>query len=132
VTRIHFLVIGAISTSVALTAAQTQPAPILEVDHVFILTAPTAKEERAAVEAAGFAIGSHVAKHAGAGTASVGVLFANAYLELLWLDPTVSVDPDQMKDVDLMRRRAAGARAASARSASRSCSSSTRPITASS
>jgi hypothetical protein len=106
-TRVHFLVIGAIATSAALTAARTQPAPILEVDHVFILTAPMATEERAAVEAAGFAIGSHVAKHPGAGTASVGVLFANAYLELLWLDSSVSVENEQAKEVERMRERAA-------------------------
>jgi hypothetical protein len=96
---VRFLVIGAIAMSAAF-----QTAPLLEVDHVFILTAPMAKEERAAVEAAGLTIGQHVAKHTGAGTASVGVLFSNAYLELLWLDPSVSVDADQMKDVEQMRQ----------------------------
>jgi hypothetical protein len=106
-TRVHFLVIGGIATSAAVAAAQNQQAPILEVDHVFVLTAPMATEERAVVESAGFAIGSHVARHTGAGTASVGVLFANAYLELLWLDPSVSVDPEQAKEVERMRERAA-------------------------
>ena len=106
-TRVRFLVIGVIAMSAALAAAQNQPAPMLEVDHVFILTAPMAKEERAVIEAAGFTIGSHVAKHTGAGTASVGVLFSNAYLELLWLDPSVSVDADKMQDVERMRQRAA-------------------------
>jgi hypothetical protein len=104
---VRFLLIGAIAMSAALAAAQNPAAPILEVDHAFILTAPMAKEERAAVEAAGLTIGQHVAKHTGAGTASVGVLFSNAYLELLWLDPSVSVDADKMQDVERMRQRAA-------------------------
>jgi Glyoxalase-like domain len=102
----RFALIGAV-VSACLAAAQNQAAAILEVDHVFILTAPMAKEERAAIEAAGFTVGSHVAKHTGSGTASVGLLFANAYLELLWLDPSVSIDAAQAKEIVRMRQRAA-------------------------
>jgi hypothetical protein len=81
--------------------------PMLEVDHIFILTAPGAQEERTALEAVGLKVSPTVAKHIGSGTASIGVLFANAYLELLWVDGSVPVEPAQAKSADRTRQRAA-------------------------
>ncbi len=74
---------------------------------MFILAGPEARDERAALQAAGFTIRGTVATHAGGGTASVGLLFANAYLELLWVDPSVTVDPSRAQAWETVRRRAA-------------------------
>ena len=49
--------------------------------------------ERAALERAGLKISPDVNRHDGQGTASISAEFLNAYLELMWPDPTVSVAP---------------------------------------
>lgn len=73
------------------TAAQT---PRVELDHVFVVVQSGGEAEIAALRSGGFTVGSRIAKHAGQGTASVAVLFENAYLELIWLDSSVSIDPE--------------------------------------
>lgn len=71
-------------------AAQT---PRLELDHVYVVVQPGGVKEIAALQAAGF----HIAppkKHDGEGTTSVAAFLDNAYIELMWLDSTLSVTPE--------------------------------------
>jgi len=64
----------------------------LELDHVFVAATPGAPEMRILAEA-GFLEGSDH-DHPGQGTASRGVFFENAYLELIWLtEPDVARSP---------------------------------------
>jgi hypothetical protein len=84
---------GAAPARVAKDAAAGAPADrdavagAVEVDHVFIATRPGAPEA-AALRAAGFRVPERVSRHTGGGTASVNILFENAYLELLYADST--------------------------------------------
>jgi hypothetical protein len=66
--------------------------PQLELDHVYIVVKPGGQAEMAALRAAGFTVRSQPQRHDGQGTASVAAYFENAYLELLWVDSSVSVD----------------------------------------
>jgi hypothetical protein len=59
----------------------------VEVDHVFLATRPGAPEA-AALRAAGLHVPEQPMRHTGGGTASLSVLFENAYLELLYPDST--------------------------------------------
>jgi len=86
------------------TAAQTAR---VELDHVFIVVQSGGEAETAALRSAGFTVGSRIAKHAGQGTASVAVLFENAYLELIWLDSSVSIDPEHAADAKWFEAAAA-------------------------
>ncbi|MEO8432507.1 MAG: VOC family protein [Acidobacteriota bacterium] len=86
------------------TAAQT---PRVELDHVFVVVQPGAMAESAALRSAGFKVGSKTAKHVGQGTASVAVLFENAYLELIWVDSAVSVEPEHVATAQWFRDAAA-------------------------
>ncbi len=64
----------------------------LELDHVFVAASAGAPEMRILTEA-GFLEGPEH-DHPGQGTASRGVFFENAYLELIWLtDPEVARSP---------------------------------------
>ncbi len=63
-----------------------------ELDHVFVAASPGAPEMRILAEA-GFLEGPDH-DHPGQGTASRGIFFENAYLELIWLtDPGVARSP---------------------------------------
>jgi hypothetical protein len=73
--------------------ARTQ-APRVELDHVFIVVTPGATAEMAALRSAGLTLDSEPSRHEGQGTASVAVFFENAYLELIWVDSSVAVDPE--------------------------------------
>src|SRR5260370_34829430 len=73
-------------TSVRMTAAAAE----LEFDHVWIVVSRDAPE-RAALERAGLKISPDINRNDGQGTASVSAEFLNAYIELMWPDPTVSV-----------------------------------------
>ncbi|MEO1223172.1 MAG: VOC family protein [Pseudomonadota bacterium] len=55
----------------------------LEIDHVFVFTAPEATQEIERLNAAGF-VQSNRRRHVGQGTANACYCFDNAYLELLW------------------------------------------------
>jgi hypothetical protein len=70
-----------VSTDVAAVARA------VEVDHVFLATRPGAPEA-AALRAAGFRVPDQPTRHTGGGTASLSILFENAYLELLYPDST--------------------------------------------
>ena len=64
----------------------------LEVDHLMIHVAPGAPE-RIALVRAGFRIAPDLNLHEAQGTASITVEFRNGFLELVWRDTSVSVDP---------------------------------------
>ena len=61
----------------------------VEVDHIYVVTQPGAPEA-AVLRAAGFQVPESRTIHTGNGSSSVGVIFENAYLELLYEDSTVS------------------------------------------
>jgi hypothetical protein len=75
----------------------------VELDHVFIVVTPGAVAEIAALRSAGLTVPSEPSKHEGQGTASVSVLFENAYLELIWVDSSVSVEPEHASTVQWFR-----------------------------
>lgn len=81
--------------------------PRVELDHVFITVQPGAVAEMAALRSAGLTVDSLVARHDGQGTASVGVMFENAYLELIWVDSLVSVEPEHAATAQWFRDAAA-------------------------
>jgi hypothetical protein len=66
----------------------------LAVDHVFIVVQRGAPEA-AVLREAGFRVTPDTTVHEGQGTASIAVLFDNAYLELLWV-----TDPDALRRAD--------------------------------
>src|SRR6266566_6967551 len=90
---------------VALASSRmTVAAPELEFDHVWIVVSRDAPE-RAALERAGFKISPNVNRNDGQGTASVSAEFFNAYIELMWPDPTVSVAPGAERGVEKFKNR---------------------------
>ena len=64
----------------------------LVVDHAWIVVA-TEAPERAVLEQAGFRFAPWVNRHDGQGTASITIELENAFLELIYPDPTVPVSP---------------------------------------
>ena len=90
------------SIAVDVTAAQT---PRVELDHVYIVVQPGGVKEIAALQSAGFRIGSPQ-KHDGEGTTSIAAMFDNAYLELMWLDSTLSITPEHAAAAEQFRQAA--------------------------
>jgi hypothetical protein len=88
----------------ALTSARISAAAELEFDHVWIVVSRDAPE-RAALERAGFKISPKVNRNDGQGTASVSSEFLNAYIELMWPDPTVSVAQGAERGVEKFKNR---------------------------
>ena len=84
-------------------AAQT---PRVELDHVYIVVQPGGVKEIAALQSAGFRI-SPPRKHDGEGTTSVSAMFDNAYLELMWLDSTLSITAEHAAAAEQFRHAAA-------------------------
>jgi hypothetical protein len=82
----------------------TADPPGLEFDHIWIVVTRDAPE-RAALERAGLKISPDVNRHDGQGTASVTTEFLNAYLELMWPDPTVPVSPGAERGVEKFKNR---------------------------
>lgn len=82
----------------------TVAAPELEFDHVWIVVTRDAPE-RVALERAGFKISPNVNRNDGQGTASVSAEFLNAYIELMWPDPTVSVAQGAERGVEKFKNR---------------------------
>jgi hypothetical protein len=90
---------------VVLTSARmTAAGPELEFDHVWIVVTRDAPE-RVALERAGFKISPNVNRNDGQGTASVSAEFLNAYIELMWPDPTVSVAQGAERGVEKFKNR---------------------------
>ena len=82
------LMLSCLAASPVCVFAQT---PRVELDHVFIVVKPGAVAEIQALRSAGLTLAPDTSRHAGQGTASLGIFFENAYLELIWLDSSVSV-----------------------------------------
>jgi hypothetical protein len=93
-----------LASCVLLPAAVAQT-PRLELDHVYIVVEPGGVKEIAALETAGFKV-APPQQHDGEGTTSVAALFANAYVELMWLDTAVSVTPEHAAAVRMFRQAA--------------------------
>ena len=85
------------------TAASGQK---LAFDHASIMVSPGAPE-RAALEQAGLQISPDVNRNEGQGTASIAVEFQNSYLELVWVDASVTVNPSAERAVQKFRNRVA-------------------------
>lgn len=76
----------------------------VELDHVFIVVQPGASPDIAAsLRSAGFAVRPEPSRHEGQGTASVSVMFGNAYLELIWVDSSVRVEREHENTVRWFR-----------------------------
>lgn len=84
-------------------AAQT---PRVELDHVYVVVQPGGAKEIAALQSAGFHV-TPPRQHEGEGTTSVAALFDNAYVELMWLDSTLSVTPEHAAAAQQFRDAAA-------------------------
>jgi hypothetical protein len=82
-------------------------APVLELDHFYIVVPPGAVAAAQALRDAGLVIDTSVARHESEGTASLAAFFDNTYLELLWVDSSVSVDSAHRQDLADFRRAAA-------------------------
>src|SRR6266545_541108 len=83
------------------------PTPVLELDHVYIVVPPGAAAAVQALRQGGLVIDSSVTRHVGQGTASMAAFFENAYLELLWVDSSVTVDSAHRLDLaDFVRAEA--------------------------
>jgi len=89
---------------IVLVACAHAATPNLEFDHVWIVVHPDAPE-RAALERAGLQISPNVNHHDGQGTSSITTEFQNSYLELMYPDPKVSVDPGHEAVVEKFRNR---------------------------
>lgn len=101
-----------LAIAAVLTAAGSGPspvvaqAPVLELDHVYVVVPPGAVGAIERLRQAGVIIDSSVDRHDGQGTASVAAMFENAYLELLWVDSSVAVDSLHQQDhADFVRAR---------------------------
>lgn len=88
-------VVAAIACLFAGCANNTQQGPIpLEVDHLFVFVPAPGSAEASALTAAGFRVDTAIMRHEGQGTASRSAVFENFYLELIWIDATVPVTPE--------------------------------------
>ena len=96
--------IAAIGLLAAATVILGADQPSLQFDHVWIVVSPNAPE-RAALERAGLQISPEVNRHDGQGTASITVEFENAYLELIWPEAGVAVQPGLEKAAEKFRQR---------------------------
>ena len=67
--------------------------PRVELDHIYVVVQPGGANEISALKSAGLFV-APPQKHDGEGTTSVAALFDNAYLELMWLDSTLSITPE--------------------------------------
>jgi hypothetical protein len=89
-----------------LIPAAAAQSPRVELDHLYIVVAPGGVNEIAALRTAGLEI-TPAQKHEGEGTTSVAALFENGYIELMWLDSSLSVTPEHAAAVRQFRKAAA-------------------------
>ena len=82
-------------------------APVLELDHVYIVVPAGAAQAVQALRKAGVLIDTATNRHDGEGTTSMAAFFQNTYLELLWVDSTLTVDSAHQGDAADFRRAAA-------------------------
>jgi len=88
----------------ALTAGAWAGPPPLKFDHVWLAVKPGAPE-RAVLEKAGFHFSPTVNRHDGQGTASVTIEFENSFLELIWPDRDVPIDPGFERAAEKFKQR---------------------------
>ena len=100
--RVTFILLSSSLTTGPLLAQ----APVLELDHVYIVIQPPASPAAEALRRAGLTVDTTVNRHEGQGTASIAAFFDNAYLELLWIDPGIPVDSAHRVDFDDFTRAA--------------------------
>jgi hypothetical protein len=91
----------ALATVIIQGCAETEaPKPLVELDHVYVVV-PDYQDAARHLGEAGITLDTaFVSRHEGGGTASVSALFENAYLEILWVEPTVSVEEANRSDVE--------------------------------
>lgn len=87
------------------TPMWAEPSPFV-LSHGWIVV-KTGAPERTLLEHAGFRISPTVNPHDGQGTASVTIEFLNAFLELIYPDPTVSVSPGLQVGAETFRLKSA-------------------------
>lgn len=80
--------------------------PVLELDHFYIVVQPPASRAADALRRIGIVVDTAIAHHDGQGTASMAAFFANAYLELLWVDTATTADSAHLGDVADFKRAA--------------------------
>ena len=98
----------ALATVFTLGCAKTKaPRPLVELDHVYVVV-PDYQDAARRLGEAGITLDTaFVSRHEGGGTASISALFQNAYFEILWVEPTVSVEDTNRSDVEQLVRAAA-------------------------
>ena len=89
---------------VLLSIAVAEDTAPFKLSHAWIVV-KTGAPERTALEKAGFRISPTINRHDGQGTASVTVEFLNGFLELIYLDPDVSVSPDRKAGAEKFRMK---------------------------
>jgi hypothetical protein len=80
---------------------------VLELDHAYIMVPPGALTAVQALRQVGIVIDTETVRHEGEGTTSIAAFFDNAYLELMWVDSSVSVDSAHQGDMADFRRASA-------------------------
>lgn len=93
-----FSIVTALSASLIAPPLALGQTTQVEIDHVFVFVSPGAAAEADSLRALGFIVAPEVSRHTGVGTASRSVLFENAYLELIWMDSSVSRSGDQSEN----------------------------------
>ena len=81
--------------------------PILELDHAYIVVPAGAAAAVQALWHVGIVVDTETVRHEGEGTTSIAAFFENAYLELMWVDSSVTVDSAHQLDLVDFRRAAA-------------------------
>jgi hypothetical protein len=104
--RIAHLIGGACLAGAVLLPQAAAQTPRVELDHVYIVVQPGGAKEIAALESAGFNV-APPRQHDGEGTTSVAAMFDNAYVELMWLDSTLSVTAEHAASAQQFRDAAA-------------------------
>jgi hypothetical protein len=97
--------LGCVTSCFLLPGASAQT-PRVELDHVYVIVQPGGVSEIAALKSAGFQI-APPQQHDGEGTTSIAAMFDNAYLELMWLDSTLSITPEHAAAAAEFREAAA-------------------------
>lgn len=78
----------------------------VEPDHAYVFVSYGGEAEAESLRAIGFHVDTTVTEHSGGGTASRSAIFQNFYLELIWVDSTVSVSTESRESFADMQRAA--------------------------
>jgi hypothetical protein len=91
-------------TSILAADAEVAPCPALEIDHAYLWSSKSA-EDVTLLRDAGFTGMSSSVNLVGQGTTSRILRFQNFYLEFIFLDEAISIDPGFEKEMEDRRRR---------------------------